>query len=182
MAESNVAQESAVNSFTDRRVFLVPHDRAEPGLPLDKIRSTQHCDGPTYIHVGVGLSDMQLESIWEKRERFPMITLEQLRIVRDQKASQLQVFSDRTTFLVRGKGQRCGSFWETDATDLQSSSPTYIVIGCNAPNLELIRLSRRYGFSLKDLKAFRDGNDVQAKKHSSVVQPLPLNLVQQEKV
>lgn len=78
-------------SFTDKRVFMVPHEQPSQGVPLDYIGSSQSCDGPTYIHIGVALTDEQLQAVWESRRRFPMITLNQLRMVRDRKVSILQV-------------------------------------------------------------------------------------------
>jgi len=77
--------------FSDERVFMVPHVHAAPGKPLDFIGYGQACDGPTYIHVGIGLTDEQLQRIWESRKRFPTISMEQLMAVRDCKVQALQV-------------------------------------------------------------------------------------------
>lgn len=82
--------EASTGSFCDKRVFMVPHDQEMPGRPLDYIGYGQASDGPTYIHVGIALTDDQLQEVWERRKRFPMITLEQLRMVRDRKVPMLQ--------------------------------------------------------------------------------------------
>lgn len=82
---------SATDGFSDSRVFMVRHENETPGRPLDYIGYGQSFDGPTHIHVGIALTDEQLQSIWVNRERFPMVTLEQLRMVRDGNVQVLQV-------------------------------------------------------------------------------------------
>ena len=78
-------------SFSDTRVFIVPHTEAIPGKSLDYIGYGQGSDGPTFIHVGIALTDERLLEIWEQRERFPDIALEQLQMVRDRKVEYLQL-------------------------------------------------------------------------------------------
>ncbi len=80
-----------IPSFSDPKVFIVPHTEAIPGRPLDYIGHDQTAEGPTYIRVGIGLSDEQLRKVWAQRRRFPALQLEQLRMVRDREVEQLQL-------------------------------------------------------------------------------------------
>lgn len=59
--------------------------------------------------------------------------------------------------LVRGDEEWCGSYWDEADTDQQVSRPTYIVIGRGAPDDKLQKIVLRYGYTLEQLKAFRDG-------------------------
>ena len=87
----NLPGADAAPSFSDTRVFIVPHAEAIPGRPLDFIGYGQGADGPTFIHVGIALTDERLQEIWEQRERFPDIKIDQLRAIRDRKVSQIQL-------------------------------------------------------------------------------------------
>lgn len=75
-----------MNDFDDLRVFVIPCS-SRPNF----IGYSQAHDGPTYIHVGTGLTNAQLFDVWEKRERFPTITLEQLTTARDGKVDSIRV-------------------------------------------------------------------------------------------
>lgn len=72
--------------FQDNRVFVVPCS-SRP----DFIGCSQSDDGPIQIHVGTGLSNARLREVWERRERFPTLTLEQLIAARDGKDDAIQV-------------------------------------------------------------------------------------------
>jgi hypothetical protein len=87
----NLPKAEAAPSFSDTRVFIVLHAEAIPGRPLDYIGCGQGADGPTFIHVGIGLTDERLLEIWEQRERFPDIKLEQLRAVRNREVEVIQL-------------------------------------------------------------------------------------------
>lgn len=74
-------------------------------------------------------------------------------------ACQLQwAFGDNRVFLVRDNDCGCGLHWsEGDAGFEQSDDgPTYLFIGRAAPDDKLPKLARRFGFTLEQLKAFRD--------------------------
>lgn len=88
---TNLPGAEAAPAFSDARVFIVPHTAALPGMPLDYIGHSQGSEGPTFIRVGIGLTDEQLQKIWEQRVRFPALTLEQLRTVRDREVEEIQL-------------------------------------------------------------------------------------------
>lgn len=78
-------------AFSDPRAFVVPHKQPGPSHPLDSIFVTQGEDGPTTIHVGVTCTDAYSRETWEKRKRFPRVTLEQLQAARDQRVQRSEV-------------------------------------------------------------------------------------------
>lgn len=86
-----MSRETTHRAFSDQRAFVVPHEQPGPSHPLDSIFVTQGEDGPSTIHVGVGCTDIHLRKTWEKRERFPGLTLEQLQAARDQRVQRSEV-------------------------------------------------------------------------------------------
>lgn len=75
-----------MTAFQDSRVYLVPCS-SQPKF----IGCSQGHDGPIHIPVGTGLSDAKLLDVWEKRERFPGLALEQLIAARDGKFNKIKV-------------------------------------------------------------------------------------------
>jgi hypothetical protein len=75
-----------MTAFQDGRVYLVPCS-----MQPDVIGYSQSHEGPIHIHVGTGLSDAKLLDVWEKRERFPTLTLEQLIAARDGQVNKINV-------------------------------------------------------------------------------------------
>lgn len=84
-------ESDSIPAFSDVRVFIVPHAVAMPGMPLDSIGYWQSSEGPTYIRVGIGSTDQQLQEIWEQRRRFPTLKLDQLRMVRNREVEEFQL-------------------------------------------------------------------------------------------
>jgi hypothetical protein len=60
--------------------------------------------------------------------------------------------------LVHGNDARCISCWDEEqaGNEQHEDGPTYIVVGRFAPDDALNRISRRYGFPVEQLQAFRD--------------------------
>ncbi|WPB57670.1 hypothetical protein [Xylophilus sp. GOD-11R] len=68
-------------------------------------------------------------------------------------------FSDRRVILVRGHDTRCARFWDESSAGYEQAcdGPTYLFLGCRAPDEKLQRLSERYGIPVAELVAFRNG-------------------------
>lgn len=75
--------------------------------------------------------------------------------------SNAPAFSDKRVILVRGDDARCATYWDESEAGFEQADdgPTHLVIGRDAPDDKLARLAGRFGFSVEDLKAFRDGKD-----------------------
>ncbi|WP_418646869.1 hypothetical protein ACNQFN_14785 [Thauera butanivorans] len=73
-------------------------------------------------------------------------------------------FSDERVFVVRPGDSRLGILWTDEQAGCEQwfDSPTYAVVGANAPDEKLVRLSQRVGISLGELRQFRDQPEMAA--------------------
>ena len=72
--------------------------------------------------------------------------------------SSLNASSGRLAPLVHGNDPWCGSNW--DEADQDQAGPTYIVIGPGVPDNKLQKIAQRYGYSVEQLRAFRDDQNL----------------------
>lgn len=81
----------------------------------------------------------------------------------DMPTQALGGFMDPRVILVHGHDKRCARYWDETEGGIERSDdgPSHLIIGRLATDKKLESLSPRFGFTLEELKAFRDATSAE---------------------